>query len=220
MTLFRAQPGLLQAFRAGERAALEAVYRAYVRPVDRYLRALARATGGIQVGQASSVADLLQEVFIRAFSVAGRQGYDGVRDYAPYLTTIARNCFIDAVRAGGREVLTSPNELSVTLEADPPQADDWCEPKTSAILNAYVGALDPATRRVYEQRFVLGRSQDEASDALGVSRRVIRTAEDRLRRGLRKALTRAGISLRELGPGGADLPARIPASPVRVRSGS
>jgi len=45
---------------------------------------------------------------------------------------------------------------------------------------------------------VLGRSQVDASAALGVSRGAMRNREDHLRNGLRKALARAGISLREL----------------------
>jgi hypothetical protein len=49
---------------------------------------------------------------------------------------------------------------------------------------------------VYRQRFVLGHSQDEASAALGLSRRQLRTAEQRLRNGLRRALLLAGL-LRE-----------------------
>jgi RNA polymerase sigma factor (sigma-70 family) len=218
MSVFRTQPRLLEAFREGHHAALETVYRSYARPIDRYLRALARMTGSLELTQASWIADLLQEVFIRAFSTAGRRGYDGVRDYAPYLTTIARNCFVDAQRARGREVPTSPDDLTVALEALADDADGWCEPKTLAVLNAYIDGLDAAVRGVYEQRFVLGRSQEEASTALGLTRRAIRTAENHLRRGLRKALSRAGISLNELQAAGTDVPIGIAASTRRVRS--
>lgn len=220
MSVFRARPGLLESFRAGERSALEAVYRTYVRTMDRYLRGLARTSGNVQLGQPSSIADLLQDVFVRAFSPTGRRGYDGMRDYGPYLAAIARNCFIDAARARGREVLTNPTDLNVTLDDVAMEVDGWCEPKTLAVLTAYVGALGPELRGVYEQRFVLGRSQAEASSALGLSRRAVRTAEGHLRRGLRKALATAGISLRELGDGETNSQARSSVSPVRVRSES
>src|SRR5262245_54862645 len=104
MPVFREQPDLLPAFREGRREALEHVYRRYIRPVDRYLRSLARV-GSVPIVPAA-LADLLQDAFFKAFSPTGRQGYDGLRDYGPYLLTIARNCFIDWARARGREIPT------------------------------------------------------------------------------------------------------------------
>jgi RNA polymerase sigma factor (sigma-70 family) len=203
MPLFRDRPALLAGFREGRRDDLETVYRAFVTSVDRYLRALARDIGSGELSRTGTIADLVQEVFSRAFSESGRRGYDGRRDYGPYLRTIARNCFIDLRRARGREVLTNLEELSVALDDASADQEAWCEPKLFAVLNAYVEELRPAARRVYEQRYVLGRSQAQASTALGLSPRVIRTVEHHLRGGLRKALVRSGISLRELGPGRA-----------------
>src|SRR5689334_18639017 len=104
MPLFEDAPGLLVAFREGNPEALSTVYRHYVRAVDGYLRALARRAGTPDLCQASAVADLLQEVFIRAFSPSARLGYDGLRDFGPYLNTIARNCFIDTLRKRKVEV--------------------------------------------------------------------------------------------------------------------
>ena len=216
MPIFRSQPALLIAFRQGERAALELVYRAYVQAVERYLRTLARRTGAHELGQASAIADLLQDVFIRAFSAAGRNGFDGIREYAPYLMTIARNCFIDAQRARQREVPINPDDLSLAVDEAADAEGGFCDPKTAAVVSAFVGALDPQLKRIYEERFVLGRSQEVASAQLGLSRRAIRTGENRLRVGLRKALVRAGISLRDISGGGKDFPTRIGAPSVKL----
>jgi DNA-directed RNA polymerase specialized sigma24 family protein len=57
--------------------------------------------------------DLVQEVFIRAFSGRVRECFDGIRDFRPYLNTIARNCFLDTVRKHGREVLVPPGSSSL-----------------------------------------------------------------------------------------------------------
>jgi RNA polymerase sigma factor (sigma-70 family) len=220
MSLFANNPELLAAFREGRRDALERVYRTYARPVDRALRAMARASGNNALTQASAIADLLQEVFVRAFSQAARRGYDGERDFGPYLTTIAHNCFVDALRATGREVLKGPEDLTLALDVAGPEPDGWCDPRALAVLSRYVRDLSAPLRAVYEQRFVLGVSQQEASSALGLSRRAIRTGEGRLRRGLRKALVRAGISLRELGDAEPeDLSARIPVPAVVAHKG-
>src|SRR5262249_23702506 len=152
---FRDHPELLVLFREGEKEVLERVYRAYVRPVERYLRALSR-TNAAELGQPSAIADLLQEVFVKAFSADARRSYDGLRQYGPYLATIARNCFIDALRARGREVLKAPEQLPADLEAAPEPTPAW-DPEVLAVLNGYLAELPPALKGVYEQRFVFGR---------------------------------------------------------------
>ena len=61
------------------------------------------------------------------------------------------------------------------------------------VLESYLRQLSEPEKRVYEMRFELGRSQEAASEALGMTRRALRTSEDRLRKGLRKALFMAGV---------------------------
>jgi RNA polymerase sigma-70 factor (ECF subfamily) len=214
MPLFRNDPDLLRAFKEGRRAALERVYRTYVGSVDRYVHGRALAAGYPEMAQPSAVADILQEVFIRAFSVGARAAYDGLRDFGPYLTTIAHNCFVDVLRARGREVLVGPEELSLVVDVSPSDDGELADPRVSELLAAYLGGLSAGLASVYEQRFVLGRSQMDAAAALGLSRRKLRTAEGRLRRGLRKALSRAGISLRDLEQASAEFATRIPARAV------
>jgi RNA polymerase sigma factor (sigma-70 family) len=219
-TLFADDRELLAAFREGRRDALEHVYRTYVRAVDRRLRALARSSGHhATIAQPSVIADLLQDIFVRAFSPRARNGYDGLRDYGPYLMTIARNCFYDLLRSSGRELATQPTELALVVGAADPEPDHWCDRRLPAVLGAYIGALPPPLRRIYEQRFVLGLSQIETSSALGLSRRAVRTGEDRLRRGLRKTLVQSGISLRELHQPDVESSTRIPAPAVSARRG-
>lgn len=192
MPLFRENPELLLPFREGQPRALETVYRYYVRPTDSYLRALARFARAPELAQASAIADLLQEVFVRAFSPHARASYDGLREFSPYLNTIARNCFMDALRKRRKEALPlGDQEPCLALEdAEPSQIYD---PQILAVLRAYLSDLPPELRGVYEQRFVLGVSQEAACETLGISRRTLRTGEDRLRTGLRKALQLAGL---------------------------
>lgn len=189
MPLLRADPLLLAAFRAGDRRALDSVYRSYVPGVDAYFRSLARSTGSGQFLQLA-MQDLLQEAFIRAFSPASRRAYDASRDFLPYLKTIARNCFIDAIRKRRSE--RPPVEAFVFGSAELTCGETY-DVEVLAALEAYLSELPTALKGVYEQRFVLGRSQVVACDALGLSRRTLRTREDRLRRGLRKTLQLAGL---------------------------
>lgn len=200
MPLVRNSPQLLADFRAGKPAALEIVYRHYVRGVDIYLRDLARSARSAELAQPSAIADLLQEVFIRAFSHNARNAYDGLRDWGPYLNTIARNCFIDALRQGKKERLFGLDEGAVAVESVPATAQEQYEPVVIAVLESYLRELPAQLRGVYEQRFELGVSQEVASERLGLSRRSLRTAEEHLRRGLKKALVLAGVWQREVSP--------------------
>jgi RNA polymerase sigma factor (sigma-70 family) len=209
MSLFLDHPELLPAFREGRREALDRVYRTYRRSVERNLRALAHVHGAVELAQASAIADLSQEVFVRAFSETARRGYDGLRAFGPYLASVLRNCFIDALRARGREVLREPAELRVELEGMVQASDDvGLDPQMGLLLSKYIAGLPPALAGVYQQRFVLGRSQEQASVALGLSRRVLRTGEKRLCGGLRRALVEAGISIHELSTSNAQAAAR------------
>jgi RNA polymerase sigma factor (sigma-70 family) len=198
-SFFSGNPELLDGFRHADRYALETVYRAHIHSVDRYLRSRARRYRCAELAQSGVMADIVQEVFVRAFSSAGRQGYDGVRDYSLYLAAIARNCFVDALRARGREVVTSPDDLVLIINEVDVQPEEWCEPRTQEVMVAYLEALSPPLRQVCRHRFVLEHSQEETSASLGLSRRTVRTAENHVRDGLRKAFVRAGISMRELG---------------------
>jgi RNA polymerase sigma factor (sigma-70 family) len=189
----------LIAFRIGDRRALERVYRAYARPVERYLHAVVRQYGGHRAENTTFVADLLQEVFLRAFSADARRAYDGLRSYEHYLVVVARNCFIDMMRARRREVLTSPEDLPFDIETAP-EPEQWCDGRTLEVLEGYVGGLTPALRAIYAKRFLEEVSQAETADLLGITRRAVRTGERRLRAGLRKALVRAGIPVQRSSP--------------------
>jgi RNA polymerase sigma factor (sigma-70 family) len=206
MTLFGHDPALLSAFREGRRDALAQTYRSYVRLVERYLHRMARASGAVELAQPNAIADLLQDVFIRAFSPGARMAYDGLRPYGAYLTVVARNCFIDTLRTHEREVPSDPHELLRDLEISTEPVDIPADPRLSVVVEVYLKALPPKLREICELRFALGQSQQGVSDTLGMSRRSLRTAEARLRKGLRRALARSGISLQELRPS-ADEPA-------------
>lgn len=193
MSVFERQPHLLEAFRQGERWALEHVYRAHVRMLDRYLRALARASHAPELGQPGAVADLLQEAFVRALSPTARLAYDGARPYGPYLRKIAKNLFVDQLRARGRTVEESLDVVMEDADGIPTECEERADPRVNAVLTAYLTTLPPQLRGVYEQRFVLGNSQGDSCAALGITRRRLRTEEARLMSGLRRALLENGI---------------------------
>lgn len=170
----------LEAFRAGEEAALTRVYVEYA---DELRRTLARH-GGLS---REDVSDLLQDVFVHAFSAPVRALYDGSRPFRPFLHAIARSVLVDWLRRRKRE----PGDALDPLDPTEALGRVAVEPRLTPLLidaGAYLNALPPEFRKVYVERFVYSRTQREAALALGISRQALRTIERQLLDGLRKRL--------------------------------
>lgn len=200
MSLFVTNRSLLDRFRLGDPGALRTVYWEYVRKIERILSGGFEVRGGgARVGglrrQPDELADLVQEVFLRAFSKKGRQGYDGLRAYAPYLYAIARNVLVDSARARGREIPAPSAELEAAIDATQIEADTapWEAPDTIRVVETYLAALPEQLRAVHKLRYQECLSQEQTAQRLGVSRQTLRTLEHRLQHGLAAALDAEGI---------------------------
>ena len=186
------EPGLLCAFRRGERSALERIYRLHARDVERYARHVLVKLGRFT---AADLADVVQDVFIRAFSDGARAQYDGERGYGPFLLRIAHNIIIDWARRWGRQ---SRKDLVFRhLAGDLSNGDDGPGVSTPpfdgelvAIADTYVRTLPAELRSVHHFRYVVALPQRQAAEALGISRQSLRTLERRLIVGLRQLLKR------------------------------
>lgn len=168
MPLLKTDRALLDRFRAGDREALTKVYWEYVRKVERLLSARFR------IG-ASELADLVQEVFLCAFSEKSRRAYDGIRDYGPYLCAIARNILLHWSRVRGREIPAPWVELEATMDATPLIGDRprWADPATMRVVEKYLSTLPPDLSEVHKLRHGEGLSQEQAAQRLGVGSHVI-----------------------------------------------
>lgn len=192
---------LLARFQKGEARALEEVYWHYVGRVESVAQYGFRvATRGIHVEgvPAAELADLVQETFLRAFADTARKSYDGQREYAPFLTTIARNLMIDRARKLGREIpLEALGEDWEQLL--PPEASEepppWMSETLRVAVKDFLGTLQPDLRGVHEQRFVKCVSQEQAARELGLSRQQLRTLEKRLLEALSDFIDKAGLAV-------------------------
>lgn len=197
MTCFAGgETGLLQRFRDGERAALEAVYKAYVNSVARSVAGAMRSycdrcSGGWRVA-ATELPDLVQEVFARAFEPRARRRFDGIREYGPYLSQIARNTVVDHLRRTQRQVTRDPEQFAVVQIswhlAPNGAGDEFADLQIMALVGEYVARLPADLRLVHEALYVEGLSQREAAARLGLGRQVVRTLASRLSEGLRNTL--------------------------------
>lgn len=214
--IFQGDRDLLQRFRDGERDALERVYRHYVDEAVAVLRfgfwvkgASAFYWRGTDDEQTQR--DMVQELFLRAFSPRARQSFDGLSPYRPYLLRILKNLLIDRHRAGKHESVVpvstggapGPNDraeldldlligANAELQGEPAQSSEdalqW--KRDVALARSYIAALDDEARRFVQLRFEDELSQAEVARHLGASERRVRTLEKRVRRGLAKVLRR------------------------------
>lgn len=171
---------LFQRFRVGEPTALSEVYRRYVGSIRRYLRRrfdvsqAGSTTKGVR--DPNGECDLLQEVFIRAFSAKARTSFDRGRPYLPYLRTIAHNVSIDFYRrVSCRERL----DEAIPEPATPPDAPETFvdDQRLKAKAWVYVSRLDAEAQEFVRLRYFEEISQEGVAVAMGCTRRRVRTLE-------------------------------------------
>jgi RNA polymerase sigma factor (sigma-70 family) len=190
------EPGFLARFGAGDRQVLAEVYRAYVSRVEDVARrgwtVVAREGGArgparrVPGDPLDAVADIVQETFVRAFSERARLSDDGLRDYGPYLTTIARHLLVDQARARGREITLDALAEVALGEIEPSNGEPWADPDTMRVVEAYLAQLDDDQRRLHDARYVRNLSQEAAATELAWTRQMLRTREAHLRDGLKR----------------------------------
>jgi len=190
------EPELLRAFRRGDRQALESVYRLYARHVEGRARHVLLRMGRLS---AADLGDIVQDVFVHAFSDDVRARYDGLRDYLPFLLAITRNMVVDWARRSGRQIRDETLLEHFTTDSTDARSGPFeglpFDLPLVAIAERYVESLPPALRAVHRLRFELAQPQRQVAKALGISRQSLRTLEKKLIGGLRSQLRCADIEL-------------------------
>lgn len=215
---FRTQPGFLEQFRAGEEAALSAVYRYFSKPVRGFLQRGFSLNGDKTRFVGGRIAhhdleDVVQETFRKAFGQRARATYDGVRPYRNYLFTIARNVLITDHVVRRRLVpvgayLTGSEPASTTEFSGPllsqlrlaqQDADEANESEHRlesleiyGLLRSYIETLDPELQSFFELRFLNRLSQEATAKAMGWNRARVRKFEARIQRDLVQQFSGSG----------------------------
>jgi len=195
-SIFEGNRALLDAFRRGEREALASVYYHHVDAVGRLVRfGFFIDAQGLRIPGAPDMdaeQELVQEVFVRAFAERARLSYDGIRPYHPYLLRIAKNLLIDRQRGKGHAVAVDEEldhvEISLAVPGETEEDLHW--QRLAAASGDYVAGLGPEMREVVRLRFEEDQSQQEVADTMKVSRRRVRTLEEKASVGLRRHLKR------------------------------
>src|SRR3954465_12326161 len=150
---------LLERFRLGDEEALRTVYSRCVdhvtRVADAVLRACATGTARGSGELAAALADVVQDVFVKAFSPEARRRFDASRPYEPYLAQIARHAAVDQWRQMRRYVPSDLAQIIERLSLDSEwesagNRNEWADPETIAVVDRFVASLDQDSRRIHD----------------------------------------------------------------------
>lgn len=170
---------LVDRARAGDTCAFEALYKEHLRSVQAVIRQ--------NVSNPETVADLVQDVFVRAL-----ESLDNLREpdrFRPWLLSIARHASIDHLRGTSRIRLT---ELDEQHEPEDSNAGPEVVTEVRALaelVQGLVAGLRPRDCTAISLVSHLSFSPAEVGVALGITEGAAKVVVHRARRRLRDALT-------------------------------
>jgi len=181
-----------EAFRRGERWAMEAVYRTYAPLIHVVVR---QGFGGFR-GFYDPVTrdDAVQNVFTAAFEERARLAYDGVHDYARFLRGLAHNIC--------RQMLDKDRRFARTPDAEPGAAEAAADleaalidEETRRICQGFAATLtDPAERAVLTRYFAEGAAEEALAPELGLTRYRLRKVIAAVRKKMTRYLAAHGVT--------------------------
>jgi RNA polymerase sigma factor (sigma-70 family) len=208
---------LLEAFKRGDREAMDVVYRHYQRGVTSFLRNGFSFRSGTNyfyfrgIQDSTDLQNAVQEVFKRSFEDRARHAYNGVTSFSNWILAISRNMVINQFR--NREIAFShyisasdarshgailddevTEEYSGLIYGRParPQDVQFEKAELKDLIDAFTAELSEEDRQLLVLRFAEGMGQEETAKLIGSTRMRVRTAESRLRNRLRAFLRDSG----------------------------
>jgi RNA polymerase sigma-70 factor, ECF subfamily len=170
---------LIRRWQQGDVDAFGAVVRRWERPIARFLARL--------LGPDAGVADLTQEVFLRAHRAIGRYREGGT--FATWLYRIALNLARDAARRAKR----APAPLPAEVPANGPEADPWDRRELADAVTLALAELPGALREVLVLRHYEGVNFEQMARLLGVPASTLKSRFAVALGRMRKRLTELGF---------------------------
>lgn len=167
------------AARRGDQSAFESLVRSVQRPVFGLCLRL--------LGTEAEAAEIVQEVFLRAYQHLGR--YDEARPFDLWVLAIARNLCLDVLRRRSRMRTEDVEEMKDALPSNEQSQEDGAIAKEERLsLEAAMKTLPPEDREVLALYYVQKRTTKEIAQALSVAPGTIMARLFRAREKLRKQM--------------------------------
>jgi RNA polymerase sigma-70 factor (ECF subfamily) len=169
-----AMPDLIERFKAGDPDATREIYREYAGAVYTVARSIVR--------DPDLADDVVQQTFVKAWRAAHR--FEGTRQLAPWLYSIARNTAVDLLRSelqptrGGHEAEVDVAEQPDTFERT------W---ETFEIRRA-IDALPPDEREVVKRSHLSGFTHQQIAEQLEIPIGTVKSRSGRAHKRLAAAL--------------------------------
>ncbi len=172
---------LMLAFRAGESAAFDELFRRWSGPLLRYLERMVR--------DFATAEELVQEAFLRVHRARDRYSPDA--RFSTWLYRIATNLALNELRRPRRKAVHRSTEAedAPELAAESPATDDVVEARRrGAVVGVALGQLPENQRAALCLTAVEGLSYAEVAEALDVTEKAVKSLVHRARSTLAKRL--------------------------------
>lgn len=173
---------LIQRARNGDVAAFEELVRMH--------QSVALRVAVLVVGDHSDAEDVTQEAFVKAYHALGRFRQDS--PFRPWLLRIVRNEALNQRRRHGRQ-----DRLGLRLAGDRLSGDAAPSPETVVVSEseresvlAAVNGLPERYRQVVALRYLLGLSEAETAETLGIPAGTVKSRTARALSRLERSLSR------------------------------
>lgn len=168
---------LMLAFRGGDVAAFDALFRRWSGPLLRYLERMLRDAAGAE--------ELVQEVFLRVHGARDR--YAPEARFSTWLYRIATNLALNELRRPRRRDphYSTDEENAVPLASPSPAVDDVAHARRLAeVVERELGGLPERQRAALWLSAVEGLSYSEVAEALDVTEKAVKALVHRARSAL------------------------------------
>ncbi len=180
-------PALKQAAVAGDRAAIERLFKELYPPVYGFCYSMTRRQADAE--------DLAQQTFLRAFK--SLRQFRPRQPMAPWILRIAHNLFISQLRTRRPHLELDDPETASVATSEPSPETAAISAETRAELERALRRLAPAARAILVLRYQQQLSYDEIATVIG---KPVTTVTNRLFEAKRDL----ALALRQGGEGGSD----------------
>lgn len=169
-----ARSDLIDRFRAGDPGAVREVYRLYSGPVSTVARSL--------VHDRDLTAEVVQLTFVKAWRAASR--FEGTRELAPWLYSIARHTAIDLLRSETKPTRRG-HEPEIEIGIDGESFEQSWERYE---IRRAIDMLPPDERDVVRLAHLIGCTHEQIAQKLGIPIGTVKSRSSRAHKRLATAL--------------------------------